>query len=118
MTPQQWLNVNFNQLLYLRFKEFLIEISTYILGLSTVPILWCWRRYQSLIVVSHDMQTLAYDACLPHLPIMLYMCIHVDSFYMLLKSSPNTVGPSTPHTICCKCNRLLHTLLFWHFLSG
>ena len=39
------------------------------------------------------MQALAYDACLPHLPVMLHTRRHVDSFCMLLESNPDTVGP-------------------------
>src|SRR6266568_5820477 len=93
MTPQLLRNLNSDRAPYLRFEEFPVEISTHILALSTVPTLWCWKTYQSLIVVSRDMQALAYYAYLPHLPIMLHTRKHVDSFCMLLESNPNTVGP-------------------------
>jgi hypothetical protein len=122
---QQRPNVNSDRPPYFRFKEFPIEISTRILALSTAPTLWCWRTYRSLVVVSRGMQALAYDAYLPHLPIMLHTRIHVDSFCMLLESNPNTVGPrirtlwviaaikaniehALGYTILQKCTQITH----------
>jgi len=135
MTPQLRRNINSDRVPYLRFEEFPIEISTHILALSTVPTFWCWRTYQSLIVVSRDMQALAYHAYLPHLPIMLYTRKHVDSFCMLLESNPNTVGPrirtlwiisgikakveyELGHTILQKCTRITHLACNINFLKS
>lgn len=125
MIPQQQPNVNSNRPPYLKFTEFPIEISIRILALSTASTLWCWTTYRSLIAVSRDMQALAHYACLPHLPIMLHTSTHVDSFCMLLKSNPNTVGPcirtlwviagikanveyALGHTILQKCTKITH----------
>src|SRR6266540_6632109 len=126
MTSQLQRNVNSDRVRYLRFKEFPIEISTHILALSTaMPTFWLWKTYKSLIVVSRDMQALAYRAYLPHLPIMLHTRNHVDSFCMLLESNPNTVGPqirtlwvisgikanaeyALGRTILQKCTRITH----------
>jgi hypothetical protein len=119
---------------HLRFEEFPIEIAIRILVFSTAPTFWCWRTYRSLIVVSRDMQALAYDACLPHLPVMLHTRKHVDSFCMLLESNP-TVGPcirtlwfiagikagverTLGHIILRKCTRITHIACNINFLKA
>ena len=92
-TPQQGRKVSSVQRAqYFRFKEFPVEISTPILAFSTVSTLWRWRTYRSLVVVSRTMQALAYDACLPHLPVMLHTRQHVNTFSNLLEHNPTTVG--------------------------
>ena len=122
MIPQLQRSVNSDRVPYLRFMEFPVEISTRILAVSIGPTV---KTYRSLIVVSRDMQALAYHAYLPHLPIMLHTHKHVDSFCMLLESNPNTVGPrirtlwvvsgikasaeyALGRTILQKCTRITH----------
>jgi hypothetical protein len=112
-----------------------IEISTRILTLSIVPTLQCWITYRSLIFVSRDMQALAYHTYLPHLPIMLHTRNHVNSFCMLLESSPNTVGPrirtlwvvsgikanvesAFGRTVLQKCTQITHLACNINFLKS
>jgi hypothetical protein len=45
-----------------------------------------WGTYRSLTLVSRATQRLVYQACLPHLPIMLHLRAHVASFCSLLQS--------------------------------
>jgi hypothetical protein len=72
-----------------------IEIITPILMLATTTSGY-WKTYQSLVIVSHAMQVLVYDACLPYLPIMLHMKKHVNSFCLFLACNHSVVG----HHIC------------------
>jgi len=74
------------------FKDLPVEVSCRILVFAVAnPI--SWTTYRSLTVVSSTMQALAYDACLPYLPVVIHTQRQFDSFCMLLASHPTTVGP-------------------------
>jgi len=125
----RWSQINADRdtactLRYFGFKDFPIEIATRILVLATATSTY-WRTYQSLILVSREMQALVYDACLPYLPVMLHTRKHFDSFCMLLASHWTAVGPRICHvwfiagikatiertlglSILQKCTRITH----------
>ena len=73
------------------FQGLPLDITTQILVLAIATSDY-WRTYQSLVVVSREMQALVYDTCLPFLPVMLHTKKHVDSFCLLLASHGTPVG--------------------------
>jgi hypothetical protein len=66
-----------------------IELAIEILVLAS---LLHRETFKSLVCVSHAFRALVYEACIPHLPIMLRTRHQYESFSSLLTAQPNIVG--------------------------